>query len=125
MRRKKHSQSIRLIFFLYLCNIMTEKGNTYKFRTLFRKFTNKYTIAGLIFLVWLTFFDKNSFVEKSRLHNKISVLEKEKKYYQDKIEEDNRKIQELLSNRDNLEKFAREQYLMKNPNEDVFVIVEE
>jgi len=50
-------------------------------------------------------------------------LKKEKAYYQNKIEEDNRKMKELLSNKDNLEKFAREQYLMKNKNEDIFVIL--
>lgn len=103
---------------------MNGNGNTYKFRTLFRKFTNKYTISGLIFLVWIAFFDKNSIVDKMDLRGKISVLEKERTYYQDKIEEDNRKIQELLSSPDNLEKFAREQYLMKNDNEDIFVIVD-
>lgn len=33
-------------------------------------------------------------------------------------------MKELLSNRDNLEKFAREQYLMKNSNEDIFIIID-
>lgn len=102
---------------------MNERDNTYKIRSLFRKFTNKYTIAGLIFLVWIAFFDKNSIVEKMQLRSKIGTLEKEKDYYQKKIEEDNRKIKELLSSPDNLEKFAREQYLMKKDNEDIFVIV--
>lgn len=102
---------------------MNERDNTYKIRLLFRKFTNKYTIAGLIFLVWIAFFDKNSIVEKMQLRSKIGTLEKEKDYYQKKIEEDNRKIKELLSSPDNLEKFAREQYLMKKDNEDIFVIV--
>ena len=60
-----------------------------------------------------------------QLKNKITTLQKEKAYYHHKIEEDNRKMQELLSNKDNLEKFAREQYLMKNKNEDIFVIVKE
>lgn len=95
-----------------------------KFRGIVRKFTNKYTLVGLLFLVWISFFDKNSFVEKAQLRNKINTLTKEKVYYQQKIEEDNRKMQELLSNRDNLEKFAREQYLMKKSNEDIFIIVE-
>lgn len=79
----------------------------------------------LVFLVWLTFFDRNNFINKMQLKNKITTLQKEKAYYQHKIEEDNRKMQELLSNKDNLEKFAREQYLMKNKNEDIFVIVKE
>lgn len=93
-------------------------------REFVRKFTNKYTLVGLLFLVWISFFDKNSFIEKAQLRNKINTLTKEKTYYQQKIEEDNRKMRELLSNRDNLEKFAREQYLMKKNDEDIFIIVE-
>ena len=69
------------------------------------------------------FFDRNSLVGKMQLRGKIATLKKEKAYYQNKIEEDNRKMKELLSNKDNLEKFAREQYLIKNKNEDIFVIV--
>lgn len=102
---------------------MNGNDNTYRLRPLFRKFTNKYTISGLIFLVWIAFFDKNSIVDKMQLRSQISTLEKEQTYYQNKIEEDNRKIKELLSSPDNLEKFAREQYFMKNDNEDIFVIV--
>lgn len=56
---------------------------------------------------------------------KSKNLKKEKAYYQRKIEEDSRKMEELLSNKKNLEKFAREQYLMKKPDEDLFVIVKE
>lgn len=56
---------------------------------------------------------------------KINQLENEQKYYREKIEEDKRKKEELLGNRDNLEKFAREQYLMKKENEDIFIIVKE
>ena len=52
-------------------------------------------------------------------------MEKEKNYYRKKVEEDKRKKDELLGNRDNLEKFAREQYLMKKENEDIFIIVKE
>lgn len=103
---------------------MREKNNDTGFQHfLFILFMNKYTITSLIFLVWLTFFDRNNLVEKMQLRSKIATLKKEKAYYQDKIEEDNRKIKELLSSKENLEKFAREQYLMKRPNEDIFVIV--
>lgn len=96
-----------------------------KIRKIARKFTNKYLFVGLLFFVWITFFDKNSFVEKIHLRSKITTLTKEKAYYEKKIEEDNRKMDELLSNRDNLEKFAREQYLMKKSNEDIFIIIDE
>lgn len=103
---------------------MTEK-RSHIFIPFIRKFYNKYILGGLLFLVWITFFDHNSFVEQIQLRNKINSLNKEKEYYQEKIEEDKRKMQELLSNKDNLEKFAREQYLMKNKNEDIFIIVNE
>lgn len=99
--------------------------SSYRLRDLFRKGTNKYTITLLIFFVWLAFFDRNNMVEQMQLNSKINTLKKEKAYYQRKIEEDNRKKEELLSSRENLEKFAREQYLMKKPNEDIFVIVNE
>ena len=123
MRRKTGTLSKGMIFFHYLCNIMKEKDNSSTPRTLFSKLMNKYTMTLLIFLVWLAFFDRNNLVEKMQLRGKITTLQKEKAYYQIKIEEDNRKMQELLSNKENLEKFAREQYLMKNKNEDIFVIV--
>ena len=41
-----------------------------------------------------------------------------------KIETDIQRTKELETDDDNLEKFAREQYLMKKSDEDVFVIVE-
>ena len=59
------------------------------------------------------------------MRSKINQLENEQKYYREKIEEDKRKKEELFGNRDNLEKFAREQYLMKRENEDIFIIVKE
>jgi len=49
-------------------------------------------------------------------------LEKDKVFYEEKITEDRAKLEELKSNPENLEKFAREQYLMKNDNEDIFII---
>lgn len=51
-------------------------------------------------------------------------LEKDKAYYEKKIIEDSQRLKELKTNKENLEKFAREQYLMKRDNEDVFVIVD-
>lgn len=92
---------------------------------MFQRFANKYTIVGLLFVVWIALFDKYSFIDQLQLRSKISQMEKERKYYQKKIEEDKRKKDELLGSRDNLEKFAREQYLMKKENEDIFIIVKE
>ncbi|MDE5612895.1 MAG: septum formation initiator family protein [Odoribacter sp.] len=111
--------------FSYLCPTMKNQDYKERLHGLFSKLMNKYTMTLLIFMVWLAFFDRNNLVEKMHLRGKITTLKKEKAYYQEKIEEDSRKMQELLSNKKNLEKFAREQYFMKKPNEDIFVIVKE
>ena len=61
---------------------------------------------GLLFVIWIALFDKYSFIDRLQLRSKINQLENEQKYYREKIEEDKRKKEELLGNRDNLEKFA-------------------
>ena len=53
----------------------------------------------------------------------LKQLARDKEYYLNRIEEDKRKLNELKTNNDNLEKFAREQYHMKKPNEDLYIIV--
>ena len=102
-----------------------QNGNKPLSRNLFQRFANKYTFVGLLFVILIALFDKYSFIDRLQLRSKINQLENEQKYYREKIEEDKRKKEELLGNRDNLEKFAREQYLMKRENEDIFIIVKE
>ena len=90
-----------------------------------RGLRNKYLMAVLVFLVWLLIFDNNSLIDRVRYLKILHDMEEEKQYYMERIEEDSRRLNELKTDRDNLEKFAREQYFMKKENEDVFVIVEE
>ncbi len=90
-----------------------------------RGIRNKYLMAVLVFLVWLLVFDNNSLIDRVRYLNTLHDMEEEKQYYLERIEEDSRRLRELKTDRENLEKFAREQYFMKKENEDVFVIVEE
>jgi len=92
---------------------------------LIRIIRNKYVISFLIFYVWLFFFDQHSIVDRYENENKIEKLQKQKNYYLEKIETDHNRIHELKTNRKNLEKFAREQYLMKKPNEDIFIVIED
>ena len=92
---------------------------------LMRSLRNKYLIAVLAFLVWLLIFDRNSLIERMKYIRTMHDLENEKQYYLERIDEDSRRLNELKTDRDNLEKFAREQYFMKKENEDVFVIVTE
>jgi len=83
---------------------------------------NKYFLTGIVFVLWLGFFDKNNLVDLLGELNKIKSYEKEKLYYQEKIASDREKMKELRTNKENLEKFAREQYLMKKKNEDIFIV---
>jgi cell division protein DivIC len=92
---------------------------------LMRSLRNKYLIAVLVFLVWLLIFDQNSLIDRVKYLRTRHDLETEKQYYLERIDEDSRRLNELRTDRDNLEKFAREQYLMKEENEDIFVIVPE
>lgn len=86
---------------------------------------NKYILTAVIFTLWLLIFDQNNLTERRKSTAAYDLLLQEKAYYQKKIEEDRRRINELKTNTENLEKFAREQYLMKKDNEDIFVIVDE
>lgn len=86
---------------------------------------NKYILTTLLFLVWIIFFDNNNLLDRISNIKKLNQLNKDKEYYIKKIEEDNKRMEELRTNKENLEKFAREQYLMKRDNEDIFIFVEE
>lgn len=86
---------------------------------------NKYVIASFIFLLWVLFFDTNNLIDRYKQKQVLRQLEKDRKYYLERIDHDTRRMNELRTDRESLEKFAREQYLMKKENEDVFVIVEE
>lgn len=90
-----------------------------------RVIRNKYVLTFLVFYFWLFFFDQHSVLERVENENTIESLEKEKAYFIEKIENDKNRIHELKTNRKNLEKSAREQYLMKKENEDIFIMIEE
>lgn len=86
---------------------------------------NKFIIALLVALVWLAFFDKNNLIQQWRLRRQIKELQREKKYYIEEIERDSTAIRELKENPEALERYARENYLMKKEGEDIFVIIED
>lgn len=93
-----------------------------KFSPYFRNF---YLVTGVSFLVWMTFLDSNDLISRVRMNSRLNALEDEKEYYLEMIKEVEKDRTELMTNKELLEKFAREKYLMKRENEDVFVIVEE
>ncbi len=83
---------------------------------------NFYFLAGAFFLVWMLFIDSNDLYSQYRKARKLKELERQKTYYIHKIQEVEKDRNELLSDNDLLEKFAREKYLMKKESEDLYVI---
>jgi cell division protein FtsB len=84
---------------------------------------NKYFITGMVFLAWLTFFDANNLVRQLELRSNLDELQREKEYYLDQIKLNHSLTEELRTNQSTLEKFAREKYLMKRDNEDIYLII--
>ncbi len=84
---------------------------------------NRYVITITVFLIWIVLIDSNNLIERARSVHTRNTLKREKEYYINRIEEDRRKLRELRTSDKNLEKFAREQYHMKKPDEDIFIIV--
>jgi cell division protein DivIC len=88
-----------------------------------RAFRNKYVITIAIFTVWILLIDSNNLISRFRDMSELHNLKKEKEYYETKVDIDKKKINELKTDNNNLEKFAREQYLMKKPDEDLFIVL--
>ncbi|MFN3402951.1 MAG: FtsB family cell division protein [Cytophagaceae bacterium] len=86
---------------------------------------NFYFIFALIVFIWMLFFDSNDFINQYRMRQKLKELENQKAFYQEKIEQVKKDRQAFLNNHAELERFARENYLMKKKEEEVFVVIEE
>ena len=86
---------------------------------------NKYVLTIAVFTIWMLFFDQNNVVDRIRMGAEIRQLEDDREYYLEQIQKDSARLSELTTNKENLEKYAREQFLMKKANEDVFVVIEE
>lgn len=93
------------------------------FRIIIRILRNKYSFALFASAVWIIFFDKNDLISQVGLRMKLRQMYEDKAYYIKEIGNINATMKELKNSPAALEKFAREKYLMKRENEDVFVIV--
>lgn len=85
---------------------------------------NKYILVTIAFCVWVTFIDENNLIDRFFAWRKYKELEQTKAYFEDKIKKDRYEMQELDKNK-NLERLAREKYLMKRKNEDIYIIKED
>ncbi|MEO1219543.1 MAG: septum formation initiator family protein [Bacteroidota bacterium] len=85
---------------------------------------NPYLLVGIGFLTWMLFFDSEDLITQYRVWNQLKKLKDDKAYYLERIESIHRDREELMTQEELLEKFAREKYYMKRPTEDVYVFVD-
>jgi cell division protein FtsB len=86
---------------------------------------NKYFIAGSFFLVWMVFFDPKDLGTGLSKQSKYKDLQKSEKQLIDKISETKQELGQLKNSALTIEKYAREKYLMKKENEDLFIVMDE
>ncbi len=86
--------------------------------------TNVYFLVMFTFLIWMLFFDQNNMLTSYNTDSKLNTLLDQKAYYETEIDKVNNLKEELFSTDKKKEKFAREKYLMKKDNEDLYIIVE-
>lgn len=104
-----------------LINDIKPKGPVYRF---LRKYVlNKYFITVVGFLVWMIFFDSTSFLVINELNGEISQYQKQLEYYKTEYDKNDSFYKKLMNNKDEKEKFARENYFMKKPDEEIFILV--
>ncbi len=85
---------------------------------------NKYLVAGIVFLVFLVFFDDRDLISNFRHQQELKQLEQSREHYQAEIAKTQQELKQLRTDAALLEKYAREKYLMKRDNEDIFLVRE-
>lgn len=89
-----------------------------------RIITSRYMIILILFVIWMFFFDTNSFLIHNELNDDIKVLQNNADFYQKEIDGDKEFIKRMEDSNE-MEKFARERYFLKKENEDIFLIEHE
>jgi cell division protein FtsB len=98
------------------------KWSEIKQKRIFKVLTNKYLLILVLFGVWILFLDGSAWLTSHReINRQIAEQEEDVLFYKRGIARDSAKLKQLRSAQ-GLETFARERYLMKRDNEEVFII---
>ena len=92
-------------------------------KDIIRIFRNKYIIALAAFIVLMLFIDHNDIFMQMDRQRQLNDLLASKRFYEQKIEQTKKNLADLQNNSAALEKYAREKFLLKRDNEDLFVVV--
>jgi len=85
---------------------------------------NKYLIVFVLFAIWITFLDEHNLIVLNKRTNILKEKQEEKQLLLEEIQTDSNTLHSLNNDPEAIEKFARENFLMKNENEDIFIIRE-
>jgi len=83
---------------------------------------NKYLLTGLAFITWMVFFDANDIALQQHRRSELKKLQNEEKMLDKQISQTKQELDLLKTSPATIEKYAREKYLMKRDNEDIYLI---
>ena len=87
-----------------------------------RPLRNKYLVLLLLFIFWIIFLDDYNLINQNKMKNNVDDLKEQKEFYISEIKSDSTELSKLKNDSEEQERFAREKFLMKKDNEDVFII---
>ena len=83
---------------------------------------NKYLLTGVFFAIWMVFFDPKDILSDLERRNKLNELQTSELHLKGQISDAKKELDLLKNNAQSIEKYAREKYLMKKDNEDLFIV---
>lgn len=83
---------------------------------------NKYLLTGVFFAIWMFFLDQKDIISAFERRNKLNDLQKSEQHLKKLITESHQELDLLKNNAQSIEKYAREKYMMKKDNEDLFIV---
>jgi cell division protein FtsB len=83
---------------------------------------NKYILSLIAFVIWMIFFDAKDILTQRERSRELRQLQESKAYFASEISKEQKALEELKSNPAAIEKYAREKYMMKKDNEDLFIV---
>ena len=83
---------------------------------------NKYILSVIAFFIWMIFFDAKDIITQRERSRELRQLQDSKAYFASEISKEQKALEELKSNPAAIEKYAREKYMMKKDNEDLFIV---
>lgn len=100
---------------------MAKKSNK-SFKDIFKGKLGGYIAITALFAVLLLFYPGNNLFTLLKTIAEIHSQERQMRKYQLEIVDMNQQIEDLTTDRDTLEKFARERFHFAQPGEDVYIL---